>query len=421
MLGTLAQNNLVGRWTGRFGVLGRGGGGFLPTEVIRGALSGAPEAAAAVDEEDGETSASVAAGALGGGDFCRFLADHQHPLYVGLPSNGGLCRSILEMSGVDVLHGQRVTAARRAADGSWSVEAADGGTHTFDALVLATHDAALAAATVGGLDPEVGAAAAAGTDAAAHADVLGALATRLTELRERHVAPAFTLSAHFPPRALSAALPFDGVCAPSSDVIDFLARDASKPGRGEGRRRAVDGGVDGALWRRVHRALPRRRRREARGRGPGGDRDARRAEQDARALLRRRRRRRARAAARGRQASWGAAFPTATLGIDDDCLSLEPWRLAVCGDFVGGGPTPAEAAAASADSRRASASPRFSIAVTRKSFQRDLKLGFGLWTLSQSLALRSALRCARCAATRATRYDAWHRHRGDASKLEHRR
>ena len=44
---------------------------------------------------------------------------------------------------------------------------------------------------------------------------------------------------------------------------------------------------------------------------------------------------------------WGAAFPTATLGIDDDCLSLEPWRLAVCGDFVGGGPTPAEAAAAS--------------------------------------------------------------------------
>ena len=59
--GTLAQNNLVGRWTGRFGVLGRGGGGFLPTEVIRGALGGAPEAAAAVDEEAGETSESVAA------------------------------------------------------------------------------------------------------------------------------------------------------------------------------------------------------------------------------------------------------------------------------------------------------------------------------------------------------------------------
>ena len=347
VLGTLAQNNLVGRWTGRFGVLGRGGGGFLPTEVIRGALGGAPEAAAAIDEEDGETSASVAAGALGGGDFCRFLADHQHPLYVGLPSNGGLCRSILEMSGVEVLHGQRVTAARRAADGSWSVEAADGGTHTFDALVLATHDAALAAATVGGLDPEVGAAAAAGTDAAAHADVLGALATRLTELRERHVAPAFTLSAHFPPRALSAALPFDGVCAPSSDVIDFLARDASKPGREEK--------GDGELWTAVSTArfgaacIERCR----------GAADEKRAAEDLAATGMRAELSKMLAPFFGGDADavpaplrvgakrWGAAFPTATLGIDDDCLSLEPWRLAVCGDFVGGGPTPAEAAAAS--------------------------------------------------------------------------
>ena len=46
--------------------------------------------------------------------------------------------------------------------------------------------------------------------------------------------------------------------------------------------------------------------------------------------------------------SLGLLLPlTAAHTLDDDCLSLEPWRLAVCGDFVGGGPTPAEAAAAS--------------------------------------------------------------------------
>ena len=179
--------------------------------------------------------------------------------------------------------------------------------------------------------------------------MLGALATRLTELRERHVAPAFTLSAHFPPRALSAALPFDGVCAPSSDVLDFLARDASKPGRD-----ATAAG-DGELWTAVSTArfgaacIERCR----------GAADERRAAQDLAAVGMRAELAKMLAPFFGGDAAavpaplkagakrWSAAFPTATLGLDDDCLALEPWRLAVCGDFLREHPSPAEAAAAS--------------------------------------------------------------------------
>ena len=45
--------------------------------------------------------------------------------------------------------------------------------------------------------------------------------------------------------------------------------------------------------------------------------------------------------------SWGAGFPGTTLGIDEPCVSLEPWRLAVCGDFLRPRPSPLEAAAES--------------------------------------------------------------------------
>jgi len=63
---------------------------------------------------------------------------------------------------------------------------------------------------------------------------------------------------------------------------------------------------------------------------------------------------------------WGAGFLSRGLGLKEDAVSLEPWRLAIAGDFVraaavapaaeatqtggegGGGPaTPAEAAALS--------------------------------------------------------------------------
>lgn len=44
---------------------------------------------------------------------------------------------------------------------------------------------------------------------------------------------------------------------------------------------------------------------------------------------------------------WGAGLAGKTLGLDEACVSLEPWRLAVCGDFLHARPSPLEAAAES--------------------------------------------------------------------------
>ena len=44
---------------------------------------------------------------------------------------------------------------------------------------------------------------------------------------------------------------------------------------------------------------------------------------------------------------WGAGFARGTLALNEPCVSLEPWRLAIAGDFLCERPSPAEAAALS--------------------------------------------------------------------------
>ena len=44
---------------------------------------------------------------------------------------------------------------------------------------------------------------------------------------------------------------------------------------------------------------------------------------------------------------WGAGFAAGTLGLKEDCVSLEPWRLAIAGDFLADRASPVEAAALS--------------------------------------------------------------------------
>ena len=41
---------------------------------------------------------------------------------------------------------------------------------------------------------------------------------------------------------------------------------------------------------------------------------------------------------------WGAGFAAGTLGLKEECVSLEPWRMAIAGDFVAERASPAEAA-----------------------------------------------------------------------------
>ena len=44
---------------------------------------------------------------------------------------------------------------------------------------------------------------------------------------------------------------------------------------------------------------------------------------------------------------WGAGFTAGSLGLAEDTIGLEPWRLAIAGDFLRSHHCPAEAAAQS--------------------------------------------------------------------------
>jgi hypothetical protein len=96
-----------------------------------------------------------------------------------------------------------------------------------DALVLATHDASLAADAV----RSIGTAGATDADAAASEQrSLAALGDSLAAQRAERTVPAFTWSGMLP-RGASADIPFDMAVAAASPLISLLARDASKPGQ----------------------------------------------------------------------------------------------------------------------------------------------------------------------------------------------
>ena len=193
VLEMLAREKLVAPWTGRFGILGSKGG-LLPLEVARGTQVFAMR-------KDGEEQAA----ASDGGDFCGFVAgstSSASPLYVGMPSNAAVCEGIASLAGIPVLKGQSVTGAALNPAGRWRLELGGelggGGSGEYDALVLASHDARLAAATVDAL------ATAAPEEVAGR---MGELASSLRRVREE-AQPAFTLSAYYRGESL-ARVPFD--------------------------------------------------------------------------------------------------------------------------------------------------------------------------------------------------------------------
>ena len=217
VLAMLAREGLVAPWTGRFGLLGARGG-FLPREVLGSTPLGA------MLKED-------SASASGGVDFCGFLAGAEQPVLVGTPSNGSICDGICAAAAIDVRLRSRVLDATPLARGGWRLAVERAATSEragppttehmeFDALIVATHDARLAAGAVASL--------ATGDEAAGAR--LQQLSEALVRQREESTAAVFTWSAYFP-IGTSAKLPFDAVTAPSSSIVHFAARDASKPGR----------------------------------------------------------------------------------------------------------------------------------------------------------------------------------------------
>mmetsp|Transcript_34147 Transcript_34147/g.96984 ORF Transcript_34147/g.96984 Transcript_34147/m.96984 type:complete len:404 (-) Transcript_34147:48-1259(-) len=308
----LEQGGLVERWTGRFGALGSRGGGFLPKEVI-----------------DSTTLSGMRRGEEGaihtGGDFCGFLGGGQGArLYVGVPSMASVCEGLRRLGGIDARRA-RVTDMRLDERGFWGIlaEGADGPTMEggFHALVVASHSPATAAVAVNSV---VGQA----TDAELSGR-LRMLGASLQELRDRHKAPAYTLSATFP---ASVSPPFDAVALPTSEHLRLIVRDASRPGRS-----AEDGGSWTAVSTSGFAA-------ELLATGASEELAAGALAGHLRELLQS-------ASSAGVPAPtavaakcWRAGFTAKTLGLKENAIGLEPWRLAISGDFISDHSSPLEAA-----------------------------------------------------------------------------
>lgn len=354
----LNRERLLAPWEGRFGVLGKHGG-FLPSSVL------ASTPLSSMMREDREPS-------LEGGndvDFCGLLAhssDSAPPVFVGVPSNTSLVQGIFSAASVPVQQG-RVLSARPGVPGTdeaaWQLQLADSVSSVveLDALILATHDASLAASAVDAIVSSLPVAASAAGDSEAHTRLIE-LADSLRTQRAQRTAPAFTWSAIYP-KGFSTQVPFDAVTVPGSPIVSFLARDASKPGRTEFqhlRSKAASAGVgprsEGELWTAVSRTAMAAQVIASAKAGENGDSDrggdaaglaAQAMTAEVTQLL---------APFFGGDASkvpapldvaakrWGAGFPAGSLGSSEDCVSLEPWRVAFCGDFFREAASPAEAA-----------------------------------------------------------------------------
>ena len=167
LLAMLEGEGLVRRWEGRFGILGEKGG-FLSADVVGNTAMQAmmSNANSLQPGNNGATTNSNEAMpfATDAGDLCNFVGGMASggPLFVGHPTMASLCPGICARASIDVLVGRVLAAHRDEERGGWRLDLDAGGdghyrTH-FDALVLATHDPSLAAATVRSIaDAELGA------------------------------------------------------------------------------------------------------------------------------------------------------------------------------------------------------------------------------------------------------------------------
>lgn len=329
VLGFLESRGLVAPWQGRFGIMGTRGGGFLPKEIIDGTVIGGIKAdKGTADNEDSSHP----------DDFCGFLAGgSKSRMYIGTPSMSDICNRLLDAPGIDVRAGSQVTDLHVTPKG-WQILCGTSDTNErFDAVVVATHNPALAARAVRRLALEEAGGAGSPADVEQLRSRLTRLAEKLQELRDHHTSPLYTLSAAVPFGSLSTNLPFDAVACPTSQHIQFLSRDASKPGR------AADAASEIEYWTAVSSVALAKdliakqiSEQEA-------------AEQIAGHLLELlkpglREGSQLPPIASASAKCWRAALTTKTLGLQEDSIGLEPWRLAICGDFIRSSPSPIEAA-----------------------------------------------------------------------------
>mmetsp|Transcript_23180 Transcript_23180/g.38363 ORF Transcript_23180/g.38363 Transcript_23180/m.38363 type:complete len:417 (+) Transcript_23180:95-1345(+) len=339
----LEQQGLLKRWQGRFGVLGSSDGGFLPAEIVT--QQGGQQASTASDNPGSSSRAT----ASDGGDFCNFVEGSLTPTYVGVPSMADLCPEICRLADIESVSNTQVVGAAPVPEGGWKLDTSgsdDIGGDTFDAMVVATHDPSLAGGMVRRIvDAEV---AAGGSTKGTEDDQSAALVIRkltdlsdsLQALRDHGRLPVYTLFATYP-AGFSDKIPFDAASVPGSHHIQFISRHAS--GHSD---------ISGDTWHAVTTSMlaaellssPQLTDDEKRSSISGVA-----SEEVSRLLL----------PFHGEPGllpldvsvkRWGSAFSSRGLNLKEDSVTLAPWRLAICGDFVrdmSEHATPIEAAALS--------------------------------------------------------------------------
>lgn len=339
----LESSGLLARWKGRFGLLGSKAG-YLPSAIV-----GTVSATGMMKKNDDPNENII----TDSGDFCGFVThdNEKNPTYVGVPDNASLCQQICELAEIEQLNKTTVVNARTVNGGGWNLEmkseGMDSSLSKFDALVLAVHDPTLAARTVQSLlDQEVVATHNTKIDASddeAHLLLQNRLTNLINDLngiRETRK-PIFTWSGCFDDEDASKKLPYDAVSVPSSHLVQFIARESSKPRRREGE-----------IWTAVSTSrlaqgiLQRHDENPTLTTTSVEEEAADIMSQEVSQLL---------FGSKSQEVSgssvrWGAAFSSTTLGLKEDSVVLHPWRLAIAGDFVrslGAHPTPLEATALS--------------------------------------------------------------------------
>jgi len=326
VMSTLESEGLIKEWKGNFGLLGARGG-FVSSKTVTLAMDGKTMG----DENSDVTNTPT----TDTGDFCGFLRNcHSHKLY---KTDATICDRICHLGGIETRLSTAVKTPKFL-DSKWIistnedvevVEIDDGSkkgdkvekekekvkvdsststSEAFDAIVIATHNPAYAANILDSLGDES----------------VSKLSNALSSLREDNKRPVCTLRVHYPAGTLS-NVPFDAATVPADSTVQFLSvTDAH-----------VVTAVSTSSFAELHLE-----------RGGG--------KQTQMALLNATNRLLEQFIGERPEIIdssikiWRAAFTNASLGDEEECVSIEPYKMAIAGDFICGAKgTPGEAGAVS--------------------------------------------------------------------------
>ena len=274
-----------------------------------------------------------------GGDFCQ-LVSGSGPLFVGLPTNAEVCPQICSLANIELQSSCQVLGATMILpEGGWKVDISGSNSNnqnqTFDAMVVATHDPSLAAGIVGSIvDVELEMGGFSNVESVDDPQLtllltrLNELSTKLQHVRNNGKRPLFSATVDYP-NHIDESIPFDAVSVPGSQILQYLARESSKPGTTSQSNESTWSAVTTSQlasdilaqenWtaddQRTHasRVITSE---IAHLLGPFVD--ANEIPTPTNVTVRR----------------WSAALSQPGLGLKEDSITLAQWRLAICGDYI---------------------------------------------------------------------------------------